>query len=131
MKPEPNALTDLVAFLTKPDWLTPVYWILVIASCFIAFRALRRNPDQHIGYSVARWVLHVVMGTMWWQGSLWKVPPDFGGLKYFMQEIVDHAAIPLQASLFQNSCIAEYRGVWLAGLSDGGADRGVADPWSC
>ena len=99
MKPEPNVLSDLVAFLTKPDWPTPVYWILVIASCVIAYRAWQDDLVEHEGYAVGRWVLRVVMGTMWWQGSLWKIPPDFGGLKYFMQEIVDHASIPLQSYL--------------------------------
>ena len=40
------------------------------------------------------------MGTMWWQGSLWKIPPNFDGLLYWMKQIVDHAFIPLQSSAF-------------------------------
>lgn len=119
MKPEPNSLTDLVAFLSKPDWPTPVYWALLIASCFIAFRMWQRKPVQRNAYALGQWALHVVVGTMWWQGSLWKVPPNFDGLKYFMQEIVDHASIPLQASLVR-TVVLPNSGVfgWLVYLTE-------------
>ncbi len=37
---------------------------------------------------------------MWWQQSLWKIPPNYDGLLYWMKQIVAHAPIPLQASMF-------------------------------
>ncbi len=40
------------------------------------------------------------MGTMWWQGSLWKIPPNYDGLIYWMKRIVEHAFIPLQSLAF-------------------------------
>jgi uncharacterized membrane protein YphA (DoxX/SURF4 family) len=101
MKPERNALTDTLAFLTNPDWPTPIYWILLIASCLIALSVWQRTPALRNAATLGRWVLHIVIGTMWWQASLWKIPPNFGGLTYFVQQIVDHAAIPLQAWLFR------------------------------
>ena len=36
---------------------------------------------------------------MWWQQSLWKIPPNFGGLTYWMKQMVDHAATSLQSAL--------------------------------
>ena len=36
---------------------------------------------------------------MWWQQSLWKIPPNYDGLVYWMKQMVDHAAIPLQGEL--------------------------------
>ena len=36
---------------------------------------------------------------MWWQQSLWKIPPNYDGLIYWMKQMVDHAAIPLQSEL--------------------------------
>ena len=36
---------------------------------------------------------------MWWQQSLWKIPPNFDGLRYWMQQMVEHASIPLQDQL--------------------------------
>jgi uncharacterized membrane protein YphA (DoxX/SURF4 family) len=47
-------------------------------------------------------VLRVLVGTMWWQQSLWKVPPNFGGLKYWMQQEAAHAAIVLQGDLVRD-----------------------------
>ena len=36
---------------------------------------------------------------MWWQQSLWKIPPDYDGLIYWMKQQVAHAAISLQGAL--------------------------------
>ena len=99
MKPEPNAATDLIAFLTKQEWTTPVFWALLVASLAIAFAAWRQNPGQRSGRHVGIWLLRSAMGVMWWQGSLWKIPPNYDGLVFWMKQIVDHAAIPLQSQL--------------------------------
>ncbi len=99
MKPEPNAATDLLAFLTKPEWTTPVFWALLVASAAIALAAWRQNPGQRSGHHLGIWLLRLTMGVMWWQGSLWKIPPNYDGLVFWMKQIVDHAAIPLQAKL--------------------------------
>lgn len=99
MKTEPNAFSDTVAFLTLPAWYTAVYWIVLIASCVIAFSAWQREPRQRTARSLGTWAVRVALGTMWWQQSLWKIPPDYDGLKYWMQAMAEHAAIPLQARL--------------------------------
>jgi uncharacterized membrane protein YphA (DoxX/SURF4 family) len=99
MKPEPNALTDTIAFLTFPAWYTAIYWIVLVASGVIAFSAWQREPRQRTLRSIGTWAMRVVLGTMWWQQSLWKIPPNDDGLTYWMQNMVDHAAIPLQAQL--------------------------------
>jgi uncharacterized membrane protein YphA (DoxX/SURF4 family) len=44
-------------------------------------------------------VLRVLMGVMWWQQTLWKIPPNFSGLGYWMQQEAEHAAIALQGAL--------------------------------
>jgi uncharacterized membrane protein YphA (DoxX/SURF4 family) len=36
---------------------------------------------------------------MWWQQTLWKIPPNFDGLKYWIGQEVEHAAIALQGAL--------------------------------
>jgi uncharacterized membrane protein YphA (DoxX/SURF4 family) len=105
MKPEPNVVTDLVAFLTKPAWPTAVYWVLLVASVVIAVSVYRRDPLQRGARPLAIWLLRVVMGTMWWQGSLWKIPPNYAGLQYWMQQVAEHAAIPLQAALYRSVVI--------------------------
>jgi uncharacterized membrane protein YphA (DoxX/SURF4 family) len=39
---------------------------------------------------------------MWWQQTLWKIPPNFDGLKFWMQQEADHAAIILQGALVRD-----------------------------
>jgi hypothetical protein len=34
---------------------------------------------------------------MWWQQSLWKIPPNYDGLIYWMKQMVDHASSELRA----------------------------------
>jgi uncharacterized membrane protein YphA (DoxX/SURF4 family) len=100
MKPEPNIVSDTVAFLTNPAWPTPVYWILLLASIVIAARTWRADPAQRTVHAIGIWILRVAMGTMWWQGSLWKIPPNFDGLVYWMKQVAEHAFIPLQSTLY-------------------------------
>lgn len=100
MTPEPNPFSDLVAFLTTPIWPTPVYWVLLIASGGIAFSVWRRQPTQRTVRRVCIWLLRLIMGTMWWQQSLWKIPPNYAGLLYWMKQIAAHSSVPLQAQAF-------------------------------
>jgi uncharacterized membrane protein YphA (DoxX/SURF4 family) len=95
----PNPLDDAVQFLTRPDWFTPVFWLLLLASIIIAALAWRRDPLQRTPRNLGIWVLRVLTGAMWWQQTLWKIPPNFDGLKYWMQQEADHAAIALQGTL--------------------------------
>ncbi len=103
----PNPASDVAAFLTQPGWLTAVFWLLLVASIAIALFALATIPEQRRGGHAARWVFRFLIGAMWWQQSLWKLPPSytdhpeqpFGdtGLAYWMKLLGQHAAIPLQA----------------------------------
>jgi uncharacterized membrane protein YphA (DoxX/SURF4 family) len=99
MKSEPNVATDLLALLTNPAWPTALLWILLLLSCTIAFSAWQREPFQRNSRSVGIWLLRLAVGVMWWQQSLWKIPPNYDGLVFWMRQIVAHAAIPLQADL--------------------------------
>jgi uncharacterized membrane protein YphA (DoxX/SURF4 family) len=99
MKPEPNAVSDLWVLLTNPIWPTYVFWLLLLGSCAIAFSAWQRDPDQRRPRVVSVWLLRLIMGAMWWQQSLWKIPPNYDGLVFWMQQMLAHSSIPLQASM--------------------------------
>lgn len=99
MNDRPDPLTDMLAFLTKPAWFTAVFWLLPIASGAIAANAWRRDPAQRSGRHLGIWLLRLTMGAMWWQQSLWKIPPNYDGLIYWMTELSKHAAIPLHGDL--------------------------------
>ena len=95
----PNPASDAFAFLTKHAWTTPVFWALLVVSIAVALRAWRDVPTRQGGREAAIWLLRLLVGTMWWQQSLWKIPPDEGGLIYWMRQEVAHAAIGLQSDL--------------------------------
>ena len=105
MKPAPNPLSDLVAFLTKPVWPTAVFWVLLLAGLVIAFSAWQREPDQRSARTAGIAVLRMIMGAMWWQQSLWKIPPNYGGLLFWMKQIVAHSPVHLQARVFDQIMI--------------------------
>jgi len=103
----PNPFSDVFAFLKDPMWTTAVFWVLMLASIGIAAYAWRRVPGQRSGANLCDWLFRLVIGCMWWQQTLWKLPPyytdhpeqPFGetGLAYWMGLMGKHAAIPLQA----------------------------------
>ena len=95
----PNPLDDATHFLVQPGWFTPVFWLLLLASAGIAVLAWRTGPAQRTPRSIGLWLLRVLVGTMWWQQTLWKIPPNFDGLRYWMQQEVAHAVVPLQGAL--------------------------------
>ncbi|HUN44501.1 MAG TPA: DoxX family membrane protein [Acetobacteraceae bacterium] len=94
----PNPLQDAAHFLVQPGWFTPVFWLFLLASVTIVTSAWHKDPAQRTPRSIGLWMLRVLVGTMWWQQSLWKIPPNFAGLRYWMQQEVAHAAVPLQSA---------------------------------
>jgi uncharacterized membrane protein YphA (DoxX/SURF4 family) len=108
----PNPLDDVVQFLTRPAWFTAVFWLLLLASIVIAILAWRRDPEQRTPRNVGIWGLRMLMGAMWWQQTLWKIPPNFDGLRFWMQQEAEHAAIPLQATLVGDVVLPN---LWLFG----------------
>jgi uncharacterized membrane protein YphA (DoxX/SURF4 family) len=98
----PNPLHDAVQFLTQPAWFTPVFWLLLLASIVVAALAWRRDPARRTARTVGIWGLRMLMGTMWWQQTLWKIPPNFDGLRYWMGQEAEHAAIALQGALVRD-----------------------------
>jgi uncharacterized membrane protein YphA (DoxX/SURF4 family) len=98
----PNPLSDAVHFLTQPGWFTPVFWLLLLGGIAIAALVWRFDPAQRSWRNLGIWTLRMLMGAMWWQQTLWKIPPHFDGLKYWMGQEADHAAIALQGALVGN-----------------------------
>jgi hypothetical protein len=103
-----NPLADVVQFLQQPSWTTGVYWLLILASIAIALYAFATIPSQRSLRSVADWIFRFLIGSMWWQQTLWKLPPYYTdhpedptgtGLYYWMTVMGKSAAIPLQGDL--------------------------------
>jgi uncharacterized membrane protein YphA (DoxX/SURF4 family) len=112
-----NPISDLIEFLTDPVWPTPVFWLLMIGSVAIAVVVWRRRPEQRDFPHLAQWGFRFVMGGFWWQQSLWKLPPLYTnhpeaplttGLAYWMHQMGQYAAIPLQSDLVNNVVLPHF-----------------------
>ncbi|HEY2533332.1 MAG TPA: DoxX family membrane protein [Xanthobacteraceae bacterium] len=96
-------MSDTLAFLTNGGWATPVFWLLLLGSTAAAVLAWRSDPAQRSVRHIGNCLLRIIVGTMWWQQSLWKVPPNYdGGLIHWMQEMVEHASTQLQSDLVRD-----------------------------
>jgi uncharacterized membrane protein YphA (DoxX/SURF4 family) len=110
----PNPFYDTATFLVQPAWTTAIFWLLLLGSIAIAVYVCRAIPGQRRIEHIGNWAIRLLIGCMWWQQSLWKLPPyytdqpqePFGttGLAYWMGLMGKHAAIPLQAE-FVNSIV--------------------------
>jgi uncharacterized membrane protein YphA (DoxX/SURF4 family) len=100
-----NPLGDALAFLVATDklWATVVFWLLLLGSAAAAVLVWRADPTQRTVRHVGNCLLRVIVGIMWWQQSLWKIPPHWDwGLIHWMQEMVEHASTQLQSALVRD-----------------------------
>ena len=76
---------------------------LVVGSVLVAVTAWRRDPAQRTGSRLWTWSFRVLMGCMWFQGAIWKLPlPVSGGLQYWTGQMADNAAYPFYARLVRD-----------------------------
>jgi uncharacterized membrane protein YphA (DoxX/SURF4 family) len=80
-----------------------VFWLLLLGAAAAAVLAWRSDPAQRSIRHIGICLLRIIVGTMWWQQSLWKVPPHYDwGLIHWMQEMVEHASTKLQSVLVRD-----------------------------
>jgi hypothetical protein len=85
-------------------WLLVALFIaLLIASAWIALRNWQQEPAQRSGAHLATWLMRVMIGAMWFQGSLWKLPlPVSGGFRFWTERIADNAAFEFHRWIARN-----------------------------
>jgi len=114
---KPNPLSDALHFLVNPAWTTVVYWLLLLGSIAVALYAWRNIPGQRSRRNVVDWLCRFFIGTMWWQQTLWKLPPLYtdnpsdplnSGLHYWMTREGQSAAIPLQAAFVNHIVLPNF-----------------------
>jgi uncharacterized membrane protein YphA (DoxX/SURF4 family) len=98
----PSPWIDVSTFLWTPSIVTAIFWLLMIGSLAAAIAAWRTDPVQRTAPHIGHWLMRFLIGSMWWQQSLWKIPPNYDGLIHWMTEMVDHASIPLQSQLVKD-----------------------------
>ena len=112
MKTDP--FTDAFAFLVgnTPDHeslgalrypFVALFAMLLVASVAVAAAVWRRDPAQRDAASLWTWLFRVLMGCMWFQGAIWKLPlPVSGGLQYWTEQMAGNAAYPAYARLVRD-----------------------------
>lgn len=101
-----NPLTDLAAFLTADtgDYhalgaaryvVLVVFYALVLASLALAVVNLRQDRAQRSPTLLFVWLTRVLIGCMWFQAMLWKLPlgPD-DALHHWTEQVAGRAAYP-------------------------------------
>ncbi len=99
-----DPFTDTWRFLIgqQPDQLAlgvfgyvflALFWALLIAGAGIAAINWRADPSQRTAAHAWTWVARTMMGAMWFQGALWKLPfPQSPGFFHWTSQIAEHAA---------------------------------------
>jgi hypothetical protein len=73
--------------------LLALFWALLIGSAAIAVVNWRADPGQRSVANLWTWVARTMMGAMWFQGALWKLPfPQSPGFFHWTGMIAEHAA---------------------------------------
>jgi len=64
-----------------------IFIALLVASGYIAVLDWREDPEQRTGKHLGTWGARVLIGCMWFQSMLWKLPlPVSGGLQYWTEK---------------------------------------------
>ena len=91
---------DLVALGAWRWLLVALFLGLLAASVWVARENWGRDPSQRTAAHLWTWLFRVLMGAMWFQGSLWKLPlPVSEGFTYWTGQIAEHAAFAFHRDL--------------------------------
>src|SRR4051794_4588410 len=110
-----NPFQDSWLFLVgeQPDELARGGWRWLLVAMFVALLAAgvaiaigswREDPSQRTGSHLAVWFARTLVGCMWFQASLWKLPlfTTENGLFYWTQQMVEHSAFAWHRALVRD-----------------------------
>ena len=99
-----NPFADALKFLTADTndynamglWkylILALFYALILASLVLAIMNWRQDRQQRSARHIVIWLARVLIGCMWFEGMLWKLPfsPD-NGLHYWMDQMAGRAA---------------------------------------
>ena len=115
-----NPITDLFDFLTASSgdygalggWkylVLLMFYLLMAASLWLLATNWREDPAQRNGTTLWLWAIRVLVGCMWFQGTLWKLPFGHGnGLYYWTQQMGGRAAFAIQRDFVNNVILPNF-----------------------
>ena len=116
-----NPFTDVWQFLTgttgdylhQGNWryvILALFWILLLASIVMAFRNWQEDSEQRTGRHFGIWLVRVLIGCMWFQGMLWKLPlPVSDGLQYWTEQESTSAAFEFHRTFLKDVVLPNMR----------------------
>lgn len=109
-----NPFTDILHFLTantndylhQGNWrllILALFWALLLVSIAVAVQNWREDPAQRTGRHFGIWLVRVLIGCMWFQGMLWKLPlPVSDGLQYWTEQESTNAAFEFHRTFLKD-----------------------------
>jgi uncharacterized membrane protein YphA (DoxX/SURF4 family) len=109
-----NPFTDVWHFLTattsdylnQGNWrylILALFWALLLASIAVAVRNWQEDPTQRTVHHLGIWLVRVLIGCMWFQGMLWKLPlPVSDGLQYWTEQESTNAAFEFHRTFLKD-----------------------------
>jgi hypothetical protein len=109
-----NPITDVWQFLigTTGDHLRlgnwrylvlALFWALLLAGIAVALRNWQEDSEQRSGRHLGIWLVRVLIGCLWFQGMLWKLPlPVSDGLQYWTEQESTNAAFEFHRAFMKD-----------------------------
>jgi len=109
-----NPFTDIWHFLTATtgDYLRlggwrylilVFFWVLFLAGLAIALQNWREDSEQRSGRHLGILLVRVLIGCLWFQGMLWKLPlPVSDGLQYWTEQESTSAAFEFHRTFMKD-----------------------------
>ena len=116
MNPFSDSLVFLSAgtsdFMSLGGWrfvVLALFYALMASSVVLAFNNWKTDPAQRTAQHTGVWIIRVLVGCMWFEGMLWKLPfsPD-NGLHYWMEQMGGRAAFQIHRDLVTNILLPNF-----------------------
>jgi uncharacterized membrane protein YphA (DoxX/SURF4 family) len=112
-----NPCFDTFQFLISGGWPIYLFWLLLAGGAILAVYNLIIHPWQRTVKDVWMCIARIVVGGMWWQQTLWKLPPYYtdlpgvkdSGLKHWMLEMVNNASFSIQSRFVKEIALANFK----------------------
>jgi uncharacterized membrane protein YphA (DoxX/SURF4 family) len=111
-----NPFSDAFKFLTQGGWPIYLFWLLLLGAGIAAVYNLIVDERQRSVKDIWMCLARILLGSMWWQQTLWKLPPWYtdlpsvpdSGLKHWMIEMVNSAALSIQSTFVKDIVLAHF-----------------------
>ena len=111
-----NPFSDAFKYLLQARWPIYLLWLLLLGAAVAAVCNLTVDRRQRNLKDIWMCMARILLGNMWWQQTLWKLPPYYtdlpsvpnSGLKHWMIELVHSAAFGIQSAFVKDIVLPHF-----------------------